>query len=432
MRILIAGGDGFIGSHITAQLLETHQITIASHQPERAKRRFPSASVIGCDFSRDTDAALWLERLQGIDMVINCVGVLHTLKPETIYNIHQHTPLAMYQACQQLGIKHVVQISAIGTEKNPHIAYATSKKATDDFLMQSGLIATVIRPSYVYSNGSYGGSSLFRGLAALPFVIPLVGKGEQKFQPIHAEDLAKIISHIANHPPEHSQILYGVGPETLDLKTLLQRYRNWLGLAKGRFISTPLWVLKLMAPLGALLPWLPINPTTVGMMQDLDIAIAPAKEYDRLCAATGIKPRSITTALQQSPANVQDRWHAKLYFLSPLTRVVLAFIWILSGLVSLLNPSASYNLLAAAGFNPLTHSYLLTISANFDILLGIWLLWGRYQSLANILQLLAVAAYTLFISCTIPHLWANPLAPIAKNLPILVLILIFMVIGKER
>lgn len=432
MKILITGGAGFIGSHIVGHLLKDHEVVIAARNTANAARKFPQASIVACDFSKDTDVAIWLQRLQNIDAVVNCVGILNSFKDSTIAAVHFQSPKAMFEACEKLGIKTVVHFSAIGTEEPRQVAYSDTKRALDEYLLSSNLNATILRPSFVYSDTSYGGSSLFRGLAAMPFVIPLVGKGEQRFQPIHADDVAQMVRNLLESPEAGARIVYAVGPETISLKTLLASLRAWLGLPKAPFVFSPLWVLKLLAPIGNIVPWWPLNKTTVGLMQFPDIAITTPQELVRTEAITKVKPRSWQESLARRPSGVQDLWHARLYFLHPLIRIVLAMLWIVSGLVSIANPQASYAISAGMGVPAGMQSIILYGLSGIDILLGVWLLSGYKTSAANAVQFIMVLGYTVAITVMQPMLWMQPLGPLLKNLPILALILVFGVISKER
>jgi nucleoside-diphosphate-sugar epimerase len=69
-------------------------------------------------------------------------------------------------------------------------------QSADDYLMQLPIDWVVLRPSFIYGAGSYGGSSLFRGMAALPWIIPVFNNGQQRVQPIHIEDLATAVINL--------------------------------------------------------------------------------------------------------------------------------------------------------------------------------------------------------------------------------------------
>lgn len=431
MRVLVIGGAGFVGSHIvTALLAKGHDVTLGGRGffcP-----RFPSLKSIPVDYKTDTNPEVWKPRLNNIDAVVNCIGVLNAKNGE-IDCIHHKTPAALFTACQQKGTKHVVQISAKGTEVDRGIAYNDTKKAADDFLKNLNISATIIRPSYVYSHGSYGGSSLFRGLAAMPFFLPVVGKGDQLFQPILAEDLAAmIVNRIETAEPGMVE-LDGIGPEKVSNLQLLEKTRTWLGFGKGIILRAPMSILNVVSLISCIAPAFPINRTTVGMMKFPDVAASTPEAFEKLVETTGVKPKGYSEILREQPSFVQDRWHARLFLLKPLIRIILALMWIVSGLVSFWIPEGMQQ--ALMHLLPFTNSQfvlLMHCGTGLDILLGILILFNWRPMWIGLLQLVVIICYTAFISIWLPTFWLHPFGPLVKNVPILVLVLVSMAIASDR
>ena len=119
MNILLTGASGFIGSHLLRRLHAAgHRITACVRQPQAAARRFAGADDIACDFSRDTPEAAWLPRLEGIDVVINAVGIIRETRRQTFTALHSATPEALFRAAARCGVKKVIQISALGADED--------------------------------------------------------------------------------------------------------------------------------------------------------------------------------------------------------------------------------------------------------------------------------------------------------------------------
>jgi nucleoside-diphosphate-sugar epimerase len=211
MHILVTGASGFIASQIVTDLLHKgHTVTCCVRNTAYTQRLFPQSKVIACNFITDTHADIWEQRLRGIDIVINCVGILYHPNKKIIWAIHRDTPIALFDACVKAGIKKIIQISALGIEANA-FAYAASKKAADDYLLTLPLSSIILRPSVVYGKGSYGGTSLFRGLAGLPYIIPMPGNGKQELQPIHIADLSRAVSYLIVQPSQSNRVLVAAG-----------------------------------------------------------------------------------------------------------------------------------------------------------------------------------------------------------------------------
>src|SRR5260221_10425006 len=190
MHVLIVGATGFIGRHVCARLLRGgHVVTTAVRDTASVKRRFPEIGALFVDLNRMSSIADWIPLLRGVDVVVNCAGILRSVRGQSAEAIHTAAPRALFDACVEGGVRKVVQISVVSADAEVDTEFATTKKAADDYLRGLDLDWVLLRPSLVYAQGSYGGTSAIRGLAGLPFVIPLIGDGGQAFQPIHADDL---------------------------------------------------------------------------------------------------------------------------------------------------------------------------------------------------------------------------------------------------
>jgi nucleoside-diphosphate-sugar epimerase len=432
MNILVTGASGFIASEIVTDLLNTgHTVTCCVRNTTATQRRFPSANVIACNFITDTTSEIWINRLTGIDVVINCVGILYHPDKKIIWAIHYDTPVALFDAAMRAGIKKIITISALGVETST-LEYAASKKAADDYLLKLPLTAIVLRPSVVYGKSSYGGTSLFRGLAGLPCIIPLPGNGTQELQPIHVEDLAKAVRTLVNKKAFTSCILQASGPKRITLKDTLSTIRAWLGFKKPGFISIPLWLIRLSSRFGDLIPYSAINSTSYKLLMQNNIVAAT--EAEKFSAAIDFIPRDFATGIHSQPSSVQDHWHARLYFLKPLMRLGIAFIWIFTAICTLfLYPvSASYALLAKMGIHDLWQPITLYGSCLLDLLLGFAVLCHYQIKKCGLIQIVVCLFYMGLITWKLGYLWFDPLAPVAKNIPFLILILAYLALESDR
>jgi hypothetical protein len=127
-----------------------------------------------------------------------------------------------------------------------------------------------------------------------------------------------------------------VGPQTISLRELLEQYRLWMGFGHGHRINVPMPAMRLLARIGDLAR---LGPMTTTSLQQL--IAGNAGDGLAFEEAIGFRPRSLQSALQARPAQVQDRWHARLYFLSPLIRVTLVFLWLASAALGFLNGKAA-------------------------------------------------------------------------------------------
>ncbi|MCG7918760.1 MAG: SDR family NAD(P)-dependent oxidoreductase, partial [Candidatus Thiodiazotropha taylori] len=184
MRVLITGASGFIGSHLTQALLDKgHEVLACVRNPEPSKRRWPRIISIKVDFSVDHEVEHWIGRLEGVDVVINAVGIIRETRTQTFDLLHRQTPIALFKACEKAAVKRVIQVSALGADDEAFSHYHLSKRAADCYLRASPIDWVIVMPSIVYGAGAKS-MAFFKALSALP-VIPLIDRGDQPIQPIH-------------------------------------------------------------------------------------------------------------------------------------------------------------------------------------------------------------------------------------------------------
>ena len=426
MRIMVLGAGGFIGRAIVAELIgHGHQVVAVQRPGRSADALPPGAEALALDLARATSPADWREAVRGVDMVVNAAGILRGAQMEAV---HVAMPVALHQAASEAGVRRVVLISAISARPDVPTDYAQSKLRGEAALRQCGLGWTILRPSLVYGEGSYGGTSLLRGLAALPWRVPLPGEGQFAFSPIHVRDLARAVREVCEDERHAGQVLDPCGPETLSLSDLLGRYRRWLGFGEARFVAVPMSVMRLLGRIGDRLGDGPVSTNSL-----VQLVAGNAGDGEGFARTIGFAPRSLGAALRESPAQVQDRWHARLFFLAPAIRWTLAMLWLVSALLGLgWGADQARAVVAGLGLPQAMADPLRWGGSALDLVIAALVLADRRGRIATGLQLLSVAGYSLVIGLAIPALWLDPLGPLLKNLPILVLILVHGAIAERR
>jgi len=421
VRVLLTGANGFIGGQLLAGLVARgHAVIAAVRDPQALRRKMPGTTAVAVDFNRDLSPEAWRPRLAGVDAVINCAGVLQGGRGQNIEAIHATAPIALFEACRQMGVSKVVQISAISADAEVGTPYALTKKRADDYLRGLPLDWTVLRPSLVYGEGSYGGTSTLRGLAGLPLVTPLIGGTGASFRPIHIDDLVETVARVLDGGFAR-RTLEPVGPETVSVSDVVAKYRQWLGVSPAWGVRLPLQLLRLVARLA---DWAGGGPMgSAGLAQTLagNAGHEPAGAFAQ---AIGFAPASMDERLARRPAQTQDLWHARLYFLRPALRIALAAMWLGSAAVGLFTPPAQYAAIAAP--------WVAWLFSAIDLLIGLALVARIRPRLVGLAQLAIVGGYTIGLTLLAPSLWLDPYGSLLKNLPILAAVLAWMALEEER
>lgn len=255
MNVLLTGASGFIGSHLARALRAAEYVVI-----ETRRDVDDGTASVRADFTRDLSVRDWLPKLAGIDAVINAVGIVRQHGAQTFESIHKRAPQALFTACVAAGVRRIVQISALGAERSM-TRYFLSKRAADDYLATLPLEWTIVRPALVFGPGGANARVLSK-LARLP-VVPLPGRGEQRVQPLHIDDLTEAIVQLLGDESTHRSRIELVGPQSFSLRELLAGLRAAQHLSPPRVLSLPMPLLR-AAALSAI--W-PLDTETLEMLE---------------------------------------------------------------------------------------------------------------------------------------------------------------------
>ena len=265
MNILLTGSTGFVG-HTLADALTRAGHTVRGGVSPR--QRTLQSLQVPMDFARDTTVDTWLPRLAGIDAVVNAVGVLRDSSARPIDAVHQHTPMALFSACAQAGVKRVVHISALGIEGS-NTRYASTKRAADAHLLglaaKGSLSAAVLRPSVVFGKGG-DSSALFMNLARLPVAVFPGPMLTARVQPVSVQDLAAAVVALLGSSIETKGIIECTGPEAVTMGAFIASLRQQLGSSPAHVLRLPDLITQLSARLGDAVPASPWCTETLSML----------------------------------------------------------------------------------------------------------------------------------------------------------------------
>jgi hypothetical protein len=244
------------------------------------------------------------------------------------------------------------------------------------------------------------------------------------------QDLTAAVRHHLEDSSVSNQIINVVGPEPMALREMLAGLRRWLGLPPARLLGVPLPLVRGIARIADVVaPAGTITSTAVRMLE-----LGNTADAAPFVAATGIVPRRFADGLAAEPAHVQDRWHARLYFLRPLLRVTIGLFFLCTGLSTFLFwPKAdSLALLRAAGIPEAILPLAYWAGWLFDVVLGLALLRRWRVRLVGGIMVVASLFYLVFVTIAEPWQWIHPITPLGIVFPLMVATLVMIAIEDER
>ena len=408
MRVLVTGATGFIGRRLVDAL------RARGHEVIEAAR---GGAGLRVDFARDHSPEAWRPRLQGVDAVVNAVGIFRERGTQTFDALHRAAPSALFRACADAGVRRVVQLSALGADDSAASRYHLTKREADRALAALPLSSAIVQPSLVWGPGG-ASAALFGALASLP-VLPLPGGGRQRVQPIHVDDAVEaLVRLVEREPVPGAAVVPLVGPEPLEFAAFLGALRRSLGLPAATVLAVPMSLARAGAALARHWPGALVDPDALDMLERGNVADPAATT-----ALLGRPPRPAEAFVPAAHADA-ERAAARLRWLLPLLRASLAAVWFAAAIVSVAfwPTEDSLRLLERSGVPPALGPLALWGASGLDLFFGIATLspWAGRRIWWG--QLALIAGYSAVIALRLPEFWLHPYGPMVKNLPIVAIL----------
>ena len=255
-NVLIFGCSGQIGRSIVRKLTKGNYtvtaVTRNIHQKGIVLKTLGNAGFINIVEANIFDEKKIRELFGKADICINLVGILYEQKKgNTFKNIHTVFPSILAKLSKEYKLKHFIHLSALGINDAVDSDYAKSKLAGENEILKNFPLATILRPSIVYSVEDNFTTNFMTLLNRLP-VFPIYYSGESRFAPIACSDLTDTIHHVISNNI-YSKIIECVGPEIITFKEILQRLLNLID-KKRILLPFPLPLAELSARFFELMP----------------------------------------------------------------------------------------------------------------------------------------------------------------------------------
>lgn len=287
----VFGGSGFIGRHTVRALAKAGwRVRAAVRRPDLAGYLQPMG-VVGQVHAVQANLR-YPQSLQAAcadaDVVINLVGVLVPSGKQSFKAIHADGARAVAKAARDAGARRLIHVSAIGADRKSRSAYARTKAEGEAGVLEEYPDSVILRPSVVFGpeDEFY---NRFAALARISPLLPMIGGGKTRFQPVFVGDLAAAIEAVADGAGKSGQIYEIGGPEVLSLRKILDQTQAWSGRSRG-YVPIPFWLAKLEAALITPLPnaLRPFTVDQVRMLQRDNVVSDAAKKEGRTLEALGI------------------------------------------------------------------------------------------------------------------------------------------------
>ncbi|MEW2912700.1 SDR family oxidoreductase [Leisingera sp. JC11] len=429
-RVLVLGAYGFIGAEVVRTLRAAGmRVTGLGRSTAQAARVLPDVPFKQGDLLQLLRPEGWAPLLQGADAVVNCAGVLQDMAPGELEAVHHTAIAALGTACAERGIA-VVQISAAGAGPDAGTEFMRSKGRGDAALRATGAPLRILKPGLVIGQNAYGGTGLLRMLAAVPWVQP-VALADAPVQCIGMADLAAaVVAALRGDLPQGTYDLVEDQPHSLE--DVLAETRSWLGYVPASLVlRIPGWLLPPVAAcadaLGRLGWRSPLRSTA---MAEIRSGVRGDPAPHRAAMGQGIAP--LQTIYKSLSSGRAHRLDARMALLMPAAVTVLSLFWLASGLIGLWQIEAAVAVLTDAGWGSLPAKASVAFWSLADIALGLAILWRPWAARACLGMVAVSLIYLAAATAVTPQMWADPLGPLVKVLPGLMLALITHQLLQER
>lgn len=250
----VFGGTGFAGRQVVRELAKAGiTVKVATRVPEGAYFLRPCGTVgqvvpVACDYKDENSIA---RVIAGSDYVVNCVGILSEKKKGDFQRVHATLPGTIAKLCQTTKVKRLVHISALGVDKASS-KYAQSKVAGESAVLQNFPNATILRPSVIFGENDHF-FNMFATIARLAPMLPLIGGGKTKLQPVYVGDVADAVMAVLARDDAKGQIYELGGAEVLNFRQIYERMFSYTQNPR-RLVSFSWGLSKMMASFAGLMP----------------------------------------------------------------------------------------------------------------------------------------------------------------------------------
>lgn len=291
--VTIFGGSGFLGRHLVRALAKRHyRIRVAVRRPDLAGHLQPLGRVgqihaVQANLRYPDSVAA---ALRNADVAINLVAILFERGQQTFPAVHVAGADAVARAAAAAGAR-MIHVSALGADPDSPAAYGRTKALGETAVLAAVPGATIFRPSILFGPED-DFFNRFAAMARLSPILPLVGGGLTRFQPVFVGDVAEAIAKATDGETRAGTTYELGGPE---VKTFAELLAFVLATIERRRLLVPLpfALATLQATFLQFLPKPPLTPDQVNLLRSDNVVSAEATREGRTLQALGIDATTI-------------------------------------------------------------------------------------------------------------------------------------------
>ncbi|PAP96665.1 complex I NDUFA9 subunit family protein [Mesorhizobium wenxiniae] len=295
--VVVFGGSGFVGRHVVRALARRgYRIRVACRRPDLAGHLQPLGNVGQIQPVQANVRVRWsVDRaVQDADHVVNLVAILHESGRQKFTSVHEFGARAVAEAARAVGAG-LTHISALGADLNAQSDYARTKALGEKAVLETISDAVILRPSINFGpEDSF--FNRFANMARYSPVLPLIGGGQTKFQPVYVGDVAEAVARSVDGKVQGGRIYELGGPQVLTFKQCMQEMLAMID-RKRLLVSVPWWVANMQASILGLLPNPLLTKDQVLQLREHNIVSEAATRENRTLAGLDIQPHSIGSIL---------------------------------------------------------------------------------------------------------------------------------------
>jgi uncharacterized protein YbjT (DUF2867 family) len=292
-RVFVTGATGFVGRAVIQALRGEGYIVrcLVRRGSERDLHGLGAIERVEGDVLVRHGLA---DEMGGCQAVIHLVGIIREdpALGSSFHTVHTQGTRNVLDAAAEAGIRRYLHMSALGTRPGARARYHQTKWAAEEAVRASGLAWTIFRPSIIYGRGDQFVTMLAGMIKRFP-VVPVIGSGRQRLQPVPVEHVAEGFARALAQSPTEKQTYEVAGPDPVSLVELLELIGDILG-RRARMVHFPLGLMRPLTRLLYPLPGFPVTPDQLLMLEEDNVG-----DPTTFNAAFGIRPEPLRLGLRR-------------------------------------------------------------------------------------------------------------------------------------